>query len=156
MVQVNLFPKQKCRHRLRKQTMDTKGRGERRWVGRLESRFIHCCCCLVTKSHSALLQAHQALPSMGFSRHKYWSRLPFPSPGDLPNPGIKPLSPALALAGGFFTCVYVCVYTHVHTYTYIHIHTYTYIHIHIYTHTHIYTYTHIHIHTHTHTLVCVK
>ena len=34
--------------------------------------------------------AHQAPPSMGFSRQEYWSGLPFPSPGDLPNPGIKP------------------------------------------------------------------
>ena len=33
--------------------------------------------------------------SMGFSRQEYWSRLPFPSPGDLPDPGIKPGSPAL-------------------------------------------------------------
>ena len=32
---------------------------------------------------------------MGFSRQKYWSRLPFPSPGDLPNPGVEPGSPAL-------------------------------------------------------------
>ena len=32
---------------------------------------------------------------MGFSRQEYWSGLPFPSPGDLPNPGIKPRSPAL-------------------------------------------------------------
>ena len=39
--------------------------------------------------------AHQAPPSMGFSRQEYWSRLPFPSPGDLPNPGIEPRSPAL-------------------------------------------------------------
>ena len=39
--------------------------------------------------------AHQASPSMGFSRQEYWSGLPFPSPGDLPNPGIKPRSPAL-------------------------------------------------------------
>ena len=39
--------------------------------------------------------AHQALPSMGFSRQAYWSGLPFPSPGDLPNPGIKPGSPTL-------------------------------------------------------------
>ena len=38
--------------------------------------------------------AHQAPPSMGFSRQVYWSGLPFPSPGDLPNPGIKPRSPA--------------------------------------------------------------
>ena len=34
--------------------------------------------------------AHQAPPSMGFSRQEYWSGLPFPSPGDLPDPGIKP------------------------------------------------------------------
>ena len=37
--------------------------------------------------------AHQAPPSMKFSRQEYWSGLPFPSPGDLPNPGIEPLSP---------------------------------------------------------------
>ena len=42
--------------------------------------------------------AHQAPLSMGCPRQKYWSGLPFPSPGDLPNPGIKP-----ALAGGCFT-----------------------------------------------------
>ena len=39
--------------------------------------------------------AHQAPPSMGFSRQEYWSELPFPSPGDLPDPGIEPRSPAL-------------------------------------------------------------
>ena len=38
---------------------------------------------------------HQAALSMRFSRQGYWSGLPFPSPGDLPNPRIKPLSPAL-------------------------------------------------------------
>ena len=38
--------------------------------------------------------AYQAPPSMGFSRQEYWSGLPCPSPGDLPNPGIKPGSPA--------------------------------------------------------------
>ena len=38
---------------------------------------------------------YQAPPSMGFSRQEYWSGLPFPSPGDLPNPGIEPGSPAL-------------------------------------------------------------
>ena len=37
--------------------------------------------------------AYQAPPSMGFSRQEYWSGLPFPSPGDLPNPGIEPQSP---------------------------------------------------------------
>ena len=45
--------------------------------------------------------AHQAPLSMGFPRQEYWSGMPFPSPGDLLNPGIKPTSPALA--GGFFT-----------------------------------------------------
>ena len=39
--------------------------------------------------------AYQAPSSMGFSRQEYWSGLPFPSPGDLPNPGIEPGSPAL-------------------------------------------------------------
>ena len=39
--------------------------------------------------------AHQAPLSMEFSRHKYWSGLPFPSSGDLPNPGLEPGSPAL-------------------------------------------------------------
>ena len=39
--------------------------------------------------------AHQAPPSMGFSRQEYWSGLPFPLPGDLPNPGIESRSPAL-------------------------------------------------------------
>ena len=39
--------------------------------------------------------AYQAPPSMGFSRQEYWSGLPFRSPGDLPNPGIEPRSPAL-------------------------------------------------------------
>ena len=39
--------------------------------------------------------AYQAPRSMGFSRQEYWSGLPFPSPGDLPNPGIEPGSPAL-------------------------------------------------------------
>ena len=39
--------------------------------------------------------AHQAPLSMEFSRKEFWSGLPFPFPGDLPNPGIEPRSPAL-------------------------------------------------------------
>ena len=39
--------------------------------------------------------AYQAPPFVGFSRQKYWSGLPFPSPGDLPDPGIEPMSAAL-------------------------------------------------------------
>ena len=45
--------------------------------------------------------AHQALLSIGFPRQEYWSGLPFPFPGDLPDPEIEPTSPALA--GKFFT-----------------------------------------------------
>ena len=39
--------------------------------------------------------AYEAPPSMGFSRQEYWSGMPLPSPGGLPNPGIEPRSPAL-------------------------------------------------------------
>ena len=49
-------------------------------------------------SHSVMsdtLRPHGLYMSMAFSRPAYWSRQPFPSPGDLPNPGIKPRSPAL-------------------------------------------------------------
>ena len=52
--------------------------------------------CLVGQSRPTLCKpwtaAYQAPPSMGFSRQEYWSGLPFPSPGDLPNPGIEPMS----------------------------------------------------------------
>ena len=54
---------------------------------------------LVAKSCQTLVTlwtvAHQAALSMGFSRQEYWSGLPFPSAGDLPNPGTEPRSPAL-------------------------------------------------------------
>ena len=54
-----------------------------------------CSCLVVSDSVTPWIVAHQALPSVGFSRQEYWSGLPFPSPGDLPNPGIEPRSPAL-------------------------------------------------------------
>ena len=54
---------------------------------------------IVTKSCLTLvipwIVACQAFLSMGFSRQEYWSGFPFPSPEDLPKPGIKPKSPAL-------------------------------------------------------------
>ena len=64
-------------------------------------------------SHSSMLAwkipwtvAHQVLLPMEFSRQAYWSGLPFPTPGDLPDPGIEPTSlVSPALAGGFFTTV---------------------------------------------------
>ena len=46
---------------------------------------------------------HQAPLSMGFSRQEYWSGLPCPPPGDLPDPGIDLSLMSVALAGGFFT-----------------------------------------------------
>ena len=50
--------------------------------------------------------AYQALLSREFSRQEYWSRLPYPSPGTLPDPGIKPISlVSPALAGEFFATV---------------------------------------------------
>ena len=48
--------------------------------------------------------ARQAPLSKGFPRQENWNGLPFPPPGDLPDPGIEPVSPVSpALAGGFFT-----------------------------------------------------
>ena len=62
--------------------------------------------CVKVKSESEAAQScpilsdpqtvvHQAPPSMGFSRQEYWSGVPLPSPGDLPDPGIEPWPPAL-------------------------------------------------------------
>ena len=82
--------------------------------------------CMKVKSESEVTQScptlsdlmdcnHQAPLSMGFSEQEYWSGLPFPPPGDLPHPGIKPTSPALR--GRFFTTeppgkYNLCVYFH--------------------------------------------
>ena len=53
-------------------------------------------CSAVSSSLLLLLTIdHQAPLSMGFSRKEYWSTLPFPSPGDVPNPGTEPGSPSL-------------------------------------------------------------
>ena len=70
--------------------------------------WYEACVCMSAQSLSRVqlfatpwTVAFQAPLSMGFPRQEYWSGLPFLSPGDLPNPGIKPVSPALA--SGFFT-----------------------------------------------------
>ena len=73
------------------------------WMGEeLGGEWIHVCVCAL--SHSVMsdsLQSHglyvacRAPLSMGFSRQEYWRRLPFPSAGDLPDPGIEPVSSAL-------------------------------------------------------------
>ena len=68
------------------------------------SKIIHVVACisgggLVAKSCLTLATpwavAHQAPLSMGLSRQEYWSELPFPSPGDLPDPGVEPRSSVL-------------------------------------------------------------
>ena len=70
---------------------------------------MYSACMLSHFSHVQLFAtlwtvAQQAPLSMGFSRQEYWSGLPFPPPGDLPNPGIKPMSLAYpALTSRFFT-----------------------------------------------------
>ena len=58
-------------------------------------------CSVVSNSFATLWTvAHQAPLSIGFPRQEYWSGLPFPSPEDLPDPGMEPVSPAFP--GGFF------------------------------------------------------
>ena len=61
-------------------------------------------CSVTSNSLGPWTVAPQAPLSMGFSRQEYWSGLPFPPPGDLPDPEMEPTTPASpALAGGFFT-----------------------------------------------------
>ena len=64
---------------------------------------------------------------MGLSRQEYWSGLPFPLPGDLPDPGIQPGSSAQQVdslpsepPGKMGTKIYIHVYVYIYTYTYIH------------------------------------
>ena len=63
-------------------------------------RVLLCSCSVVSDSATPQTVAPQAPRSMGVSRPESWSGLPFPSPGDLPNPGIEPRHPALA--GGVY------------------------------------------------------
>ena len=63
--------------------------------------IVDTCCLMLSLGRVRLFAnpwtvAHQAPLSIGFSRKEYWSGLPFPSPGECSNPGIKPMSPALA------------------------------------------------------------
>ena len=81
---------------------------------------IHSCFSCVQLSVTLWTVAHQAPPSMGFSRQEYQSGLPCPPPGDLPDQGIEPTIYVTSwTAGRFFIHwatweVYVCVYTHIH------------------------------------------
>ena len=73
------------------------------WTFMWKSWYEHCSC--VANFCPALWDPMNCSPqaplSTGFSRQEYWSELPFPSPGDLPDPGTEPATPALA--GEFFT-----------------------------------------------------
>ena len=70
--------------------------------------YFFICCCLVAQLCLTLVTpwtvvAHQAPLSMGFPRQGCWDKLPYPTPGDLPNPGIELASlGSPALAGRFF------------------------------------------------------
>ena len=96
------------------------------WVGYPDDH-IYVCLCSVTQSCPTLCYPMDCNPpgslSMEFSRQEYWSRFPFSFPGDLPNPGIEPVSPALA--GGFFTTVppgkhiHVCVCVYLYIYIFL-------------------------------------
>ena len=73
--------------------------------------YQYICVQSLSCSHSEALWpvACQAPLSMEFSRQEYWSGFPFPSPGDLPDPGFESASlVSPALAGGFFTIVPLC------------------------------------------------
>ena len=67
--------------------------------GELSDHYYYLSCMCVLRHHRLFATlwtvAHQAPLSMGFSRQEYWSGLPFPPPGDLPDPEIKPVYPAL-------------------------------------------------------------
>ena len=113
--------------------------------------YIYIYTCMLSHFSHVLLfvttctVACQAPLSMGFSRQEYWSVLPCPHPGDLPGPGIEPVSlMSPELVGGFFNtstpgkpiyklpgCAGIYIYTHTHTYihTYIHICVCVYIYI---------------------------
>ena len=62
---------------------------------------VHVCSGVLTLLVTAGTAARRAPLSMEFSRQEDWSGVPFPPPGELPDPGIEPVSPALA--GEFFT-----------------------------------------------------
>ena len=81
-----------------------------------------CILCMLSRfNHVRLCEpmtiAYQAPLSMKLSRKKYWSGLPFPSPGDLPNPGIRPGSPGLQADTSPSEppgkpCICICVYVY--------------------------------------------
>ena len=146
---------------------------------------VYICMLACVLSHFSCVQfcatlwivAHQAPLFMGFSRQEYWSGLPCPPPGDLPDPGVKPMSPvspalqadSLPLSHQGSPCVYRFIYIHIFLHVniyfilliiFIYTHTHTHMHFpggHMVTqsliHTYIYMCTYIHIYgLHIHTM----
>ena len=73
------------------------------WYSPVWRSWGHVLCSLLSRVQLFVIPrtVTQQTLSLGFSRQEYWSGLPFPPPGDLPNPGVNPMSPTLA--GRFFT-----------------------------------------------------
>jgi len=88
--------------------------------------FVYICCCLVAKSCLTFCNTVDCSPpgcsAHGCPRQEYWNALPFPSPRNLPDPGIEPQGPALQVDS--FTAEPLgkpmCVYTHTYMYVYTH------------------------------------
>ena len=135
---------------------------------------VYICMLACMLSHFSCVQlcatlwivAHQAPLSMGFSRQEYWSGLPCPPPADLPDPGVKPMSPvspalqadSLPLSHQRGPCVYRFIYIHI--FLYINIYFILLI-IFIYTHTHTHARTSLVVtwslsHSYIHTYICVN
>ena len=77
------------------------GKNITKFIGDHVSSFCFSSLCMCPLFVTPGTLPHQAPLSMGCPRQEFWSGLPFPPPGTLPHPGIKPASPGLA--GGFFT-----------------------------------------------------
>ena len=98
---------------------------------------VYACAVAVSRVQLSVIPwsiAQQAPLSMGFSRQEYWSGLPFPSPGDLPDPGMESGSPSWQVAslplshlGSPYACVHALYISmqHVYTQIYLFIHKYT-------------------------------
>ena len=65
------------------------------WGSDFTKKKVCVCCSVMSDSVTPWTVAHQAPLSIGFPGQEYWSGVPFPSPGDLPDPGIEPRSPVL-------------------------------------------------------------
>ena len=82
----------------------TSGAADKSGAEDLQTKLLVSCSVLSDSSATLWTVGPQALLSMGFSRQEYWSGFPFPTPGDLPNLRIEPMSlMSPTLAGGFFT-----------------------------------------------------